>query len=225
MWKEVSVIHGRLLIRSTPPTLTPPCTFCSTLLGAITGTVRIDDGEALVASKIKVGYLKQTAVSGSTKTVKDEAASEMAEINSAKEWMNRLEQRIAEGDSSEKTLNELAAAQERFANAGGWTQDQDVDLVLKGLGFQPSDSERLCSDFSGGWKMRIALAKLLLSQPDLLMLDEPSNHLVRFLRFLVMFVYACCHYSFSVPFLCTYRTLVHEIGWLHIYPTIKDPYC
>ncbi|KAL7444418.1 hypothetical protein ACHAXM_012020 [Skeletonema potamos] len=177
MWKEVSVIHGRLLIRSTPPTLTPPCTFCSTLLGAITGTVRIDDGEALVASKIKVGYLKQTAVSGSTKTVKDEAASEMAEINSAKEWMNRLEQRIAEGDSSEKTLNELAAAQERFANAGGWTQDQDVDLVLKGLGFQPSDSERLCSDFSGGWKMRIALAKLLLSQPDLLMLDEPSNHL------------------------------------------------
>eukprot|EP00986_Skeletonema_menzelii_P003637 scaffold1151_cov144-Skeletonema_menzelii.AAC.4 len=84
----------------------------STLLGAITGSVRIDDGQALVASKVKVGYLKQTAVSGSTKTVKDEAASEMEEINSAKQWMNQ-----------------------------------------------------------------IGLAKLLLSKPDLLLLDEPSNHL------------------------------------------------
>ena len=149
----------------------------STLLGAITGTVRIDDGEALVASKVKVGYLKQTAVSGSTKTVKDEAASEMEEINSAKQWMDQIEQKIAEGDSSEKTLNDLAAAQERFANAGGWTQDQDVDLVLKGLGFLPTDSDRLCSDFSGGWKMRIGLAKLLLSKPDLLLLDEPFANL------------------------------------------------
>jgi ABC-type dipeptide/oligopeptide/nickel transport system ATPase subunit len=224
MWKEVSITHTEDS-HFDPPTLTPSCTSCSTLLGAITGSVRIDDGEALVASKVKVGYLKQTAVSGSTKTVKDEAASEMAEINSAKEWMNQLEQRIAEGDSSEKTLNELAAAQERFANAGGWTQDQDVDLVLKGLGFQPSDSDRLCSDFSGGWKMRIALAKLLLSQPDLLMLDEPSNHLVRFSGF------ACLVCLYLLPLLICplslylYRTLVHEIGWLHIYPTIKDLYC
>ena len=135
----------------------------STLLGAITGTVRIDDGEALVGSKVKVGYLKQTAVSGSKKTVKDEAASEMEEINSAKKLMDQLEQKIADGDNSEKTLNDLATAQERFANAGGWTQDQDVDVVLKGLGFQPSDSDRLCSDFSGGWKMRIGVLKFYVS--------------------------------------------------------------
>jgi ATPase subunit of ABC transporter with duplicated ATPase domains len=101
----------------------------------------------------------------------------MEEINAAKEWMNQLEQQIAQGDNSDKILNDLSTAQERFANAGGWTQDQDVDVVLKGLGFQPSDSDRLCSDFSGGWQMRIALARLLLSQPDLLLLDEPSNHL------------------------------------------------
>jgi len=127
-------------------------------------------------------------VSGSTKTVKDEAASEMEEINSAKRWMNQLEQKIAEGDSSDKTLNDLATAQERFASAGGWTQDQDVDVVLKGLGFLPTDSDRLCSDFSGGWKMRIGLAKLLLSKPDLLLLDEPSNHLV-----------SCCSIHSHVP--------------------------
>jgi ATPase subunit of ABC transporter with duplicated ATPase domains len=149
----------------------------STLLGAITGSVRIDDGKALVASKTKVGYLKQTAVSGSTKTVREEAASEMEEINSVKRQLDELESKISNGDSSEKTLNGLAKAQDRFEDVGGWTQDQDVDQVLKGLGFQPFDSDRLCSDFSGGWQMRIALARLLLSRPDLLLLDEPSNHL------------------------------------------------
>ena len=161
--------------------MSPLCT--SQLLGAITGSVRIDEGEALVASKVRVGYLKQTAVSGSTKTVREEAASEMTEINAAKQRMEELELKIADGDSSEKTLNDLAKAQARFEDVGGWTQEQDVDQVLKGLGFQPSDSDRLCSDFSGGWQMRIALARLLLSQPDLLLLDEPSNHLDRLVTF------------------------------------------
>lgn len=147
------------------------------MLGAITGSVIIDEGDALVGSKVNVGYLKQTAVSGSTKTVREEAASEMAEINNAKTRMDKLEAAIANGDASEKTLNNLAKAQSRFEDVGGWTQEQDVDQVLKGLGFQPTDSDRLCSDFSGGWQMRIALARLLLSQPDLLLLDEPSNHL------------------------------------------------
>ena len=130
-----------------------------------------------MANKVKVGYLKQTAVSGSTKTVREEAASEMYEINNARLRMQKLEEQIANGDSSEKTLNDLSKAQSRFEDVGGWTQDQDVDQVLKGLGFQPLDSNRPVADFSGGWQMRIALARLLLSQPDLLLLDEPSNHL------------------------------------------------
>ena len=130
-----------------------------------------------MANKVKVGYLKQTAVSGSAKTVREEAASEMYEINNARLRMQKLEEQIANGDSSEKTLNDLSKAQSRFEDIGGWTQDQDVDQVLKGLGFQPLDSNRPVADFSGGWQMRIALARLLLSQPDLLLLDEPSNHL------------------------------------------------
>jgi len=91
--------------------------------------------------------------------------------------MNELEEQISNGDASDKVLNDLAKAQSRYEDVGGWTQDQDVDQVLKGLGFLPSDSDRSVADFSGGWQMRIALARLLLSKPDLLLLDEPSNHL------------------------------------------------
>jgi len=147
------------------------------LLGAITGAVRMDGGRALVGPRVRVGYLKQTAVSGSARTAGEEAASEMEEINRARSEMGRLEGAIAGGDTSERTMNALASANEEFTNAGGWTQEQEVDGVLGGLGFEPRDSSRLCSDFSGGWQMRIALARLLLSKPTLLLLDEPSNHL------------------------------------------------
>ena len=116
-------------------------------------------------------------MSGSTKTVREEASSEMEEINNAKLLMDKLEEQISNGDSSEEVLNDLAKAQSRYEDVGGWTQDQDVDQVLKGLGFLPTDSKRSVADFSGGWQMRIALARLLLSKPDLLLLDEPSNHL------------------------------------------------
>jgi len=101
----------------------------------------------------------------------------MIEINTARARMERAEVAIAGGDTSDDMLNELEAATEEFGNAGGWVQEQEVDSVLRGLGFTPADSDRLCSDFSGGWQMRIALARLLLSKPTLLLLDEPSNHL------------------------------------------------
>lgn len=91
--------------------------------------------------------------------------------------MEIAEKAITEGDTSEKMLQMLDDATTAFTAAGGWTQEQEVSLVLQGLGFQPEDSNRLCSEFSGGWQMRIGLARLLLSKPNLLLLDEPSNHL------------------------------------------------
>jgi ATPase subunit of ABC transporter with duplicated ATPase domains len=137
----------------------------------------MDKGKALVAPKVRVGYLKQSAVSGSTKTVAQEAQSEMTLIENARERLRLVSVKVEAGDFSDETLNEMGDAQEEFEQVGGYEQEQMVDSVLKGLGFEPEDSDRLCSDFSGGWQMRIALARLLLSKPTLLLLDEPSNHL------------------------------------------------
>jgi ATP-binding cassette subfamily F protein 3 len=149
----------------------------STLLGALTGTVRMDEGVALVAPKIDVGYLRQTSVSGSIRTVFEESASEMKEINEAKARMEEAEGAISAGDTSDAMLKKLDKATNDFSNAGGWNQEQTVANILTGLGFQNEDMSRLCSEFSGGWQMRIGLARLLLSKPTLLLLDEPSNHL------------------------------------------------
>lgn len=149
----------------------------STLLGAITGTVRMDTGAAYVHSNIRVGYLRQSAVSGSTRTVYEEAKSEMTLIEDARAKLESATKIVEDGDYSEEALNELAEAEEEFQTQGGYEQEQMVDSVLKGLGFEPEDSDELCADFSGGWQMRIALARLLLSKPSLLLLDEPSNHL------------------------------------------------
>ena len=101
----------------------------------------------------------------------------MVGIQAARIAVDEAIAKIENGDTSEKTLIELDDANKAFENAGGYTLESKVENVLRGLGFRDGDSNRLCSEFSGGWQMRIGLAKLLLSSPTLLLLDEPSNHL------------------------------------------------
>ena len=153
----------------------------STLLRALTGTggelVSLRDGEIAVAKKSRMGYLEQKGVSGSTMTVREEVSSRMDRLAAATKGLEIAEKKVAEGDTSDEALAELSDASVEFEAAGGYTVEQKIANVLKGLGFVESDNDRKCSEFSGGWQMRIALARLLLSEPDLLILDEPTNHL------------------------------------------------
>ena len=153
----------------------------STLLKALTNTggemVSIRDGEIVIAKDARLGYLEQKGVSGSTRSVRDEVTSRMDRYTRAVNRMKVAEKVVEDGDYSDDALQELADASVEFEAAGGYTIEQKIANVLKGLGFIESDYDRKCSEFSGGWQMRIALARLLLSESDLLVLDEPTNHL------------------------------------------------
>eukprot|EP01035_Chromulina_nebulosa_P018980 gene18980-24792_t len=153
----------------------------STLLKAITSTggeiLSIREGTIEINKKARLGYLEQKGVSGSTKTVREEVSSRMERLVLATKNLERLEQLVSEGRVDDEVLTQLSEAQGEFEAAGGYNVEQKISLVLKGLGFVENDYDKLCSEFSGGWQMRIALARLLLSEPDLLLLDEPTNHL------------------------------------------------
>ncbi|GAB5357864.1 hypothetical protein AAMO2058_000411400 [Amorphochlora amoebiformis] len=148
----------------------------STLLKILTGELLPTDGIVRVDPKASVGYLKQTAVSGSTRTVGEEVRSQMNRLNQAKKNLDEAEKSIKHDPSGQNILM-FEEAQTAFEQLGGYTVEGRVSRVLAGLGFSQSDHERPCSDFSGGWQMRIALARTLLSDPNLLILDEPTNHL------------------------------------------------
>lgn len=153
----------------------------STLLKALTGTggkmVNIREGDVTLAKSMRMGYLEQKGVSGSTLTVREEVKSRMERLAAATVIYEAAEARLTNGDTSEEALEEFETASTEFEAAGGYTVDQKIGSVLKGLGFLEDDYDRSCAEFSGGWQMRIALARLLLSEPEVLILDEPTNHL------------------------------------------------
>ncbi len=140
-----------------------------------------DSGAILKPSALTVGYLPQDGLTHSGRTVFDEAASAFGDLLAMKAEMHALEERL--GDSAipetehETMLVRYADLQERFRHGDGYSIEIKTATVLQGLGFRTSDFERPTDTFSGGWQMRLALAKLLLGQPNLLLLDEPTNHL------------------------------------------------
>mmetsp|Transcript_20155 Transcript_20155/g.30306 ORF Transcript_20155/g.30306 Transcript_20155/m.30306 type:complete len:725 (+) Transcript_20155:50-2224(+) len=152
----------------------------STLLKAIMEEIPYD-GTVTIGTTQKVGYLQQTAVAGSTKTVFDEAASAMAEIANAREALERAEERLAaSSEPSDKDLQTLDKARQQYERVGGYQQEQEVASMLKGLGF--TNLTQRCDELSGGWQMRVSFARMLLSKPSLCLMDEPGNHLDRSAR-------------------------------------------
>lgn len=154
----------------------------STMLKILAGVNQNFKGSVTGPSGMTVGYLPQVMQVSDRRTVREEASQAFAhifELQSEIEEMNRqLETRTDyESDSYAKLIDDFTHAHERLAMTEGRNFEGDVEKTLLGLGFKRSDLDRPTNEFSGGWRMRIELAKLLLLNPDVLLLDEPTNHL------------------------------------------------
>ena len=153
----------------------------TTLLKIIMGIDAPDAGSITFAKDVNVGYLEQETKLASDVPVIDEVMNAAHEIQELGRRAEELQLKIAEvgetGDVPEALLNEYGRVQDRFEGLGGYELESNARQILAGLGFPVEDFQKPCREFSGGWQMRIALAKLFLRHPDLLLLDEPTNHL------------------------------------------------
>ena len=154
----------------------------STLLKIIAGEMSPQEGNVVRPAHFTLGYLHQDMLLPKGKTVLDETLTAFDEVNELEKQLRKIEAELGvredyESDAYHHLIVEMSDLTEHLHHLGSHTTQADAEKVLGGLGFQASDMLRLTDEFSGGWKMRIELAKMLLRQPDLLLLDEPTNHL------------------------------------------------
>jgi len=154
----------------------------STLLKIIAGEMTPHEGDVIVPAHFTLGYLHQDMLLPKGKTVIEETMTAFAEIIALEKELQDVGEALAtrddyESDDYAKLIERMGDLTEHLHHMGSATTQADAEKVLGGLGFKASDVDRLTDEFSGGWQMRIELAKMLLRQPDLLLLDEPTNHL------------------------------------------------
>lgn len=154
----------------------------STLLRIISGEQEYDKGQIATDKEITIGFLKQDIDFTKGKTVLEESYEAFTEIKSLEKKQEKITHLLAErtdyeSDSYHQLIVDLNELQHQYEVIGGYNYQGDTERILKGLGFRQEDFEMLTETFSGGWRMRIELAKLLLQNNDVLLLDEPTNHL------------------------------------------------
>src|SRR5512146_112610 len=153
----------------------------STLLKVLAGLETLDYGSMTVMKGTTAGYLPQDGLNLSGRSVFQECMSVFDEVRDMEREMESLTGRMAEVDHTSAEYEQIADRyhhlQGQFAAHDGYALEAQVGTVLTGLGFRKEDWSRRTEEFSGGWQMRVAMAKLLLQKPNLLLLDEPTNHL------------------------------------------------
>ncbi len=201
----------------------------STMLKIIAGLQAPTSGSVAVPQDITVGYLPQQMVLSDTLTLRQETRKAFSHIDEMHRRLDSLNNQLAERDDYEspqyqKIIDELTTLTERIAIEESDNQEAEMEKTLIGLGFSREDFDRPTSEFSGGWRMRVELAKLLLSHPDVLLLDEPTNHLdiesIQWLeRFLVARAKALVLVSHDRAFLdnVTNRTIEISLGKIYDY--------
>ena len=154
----------------------------STLLKILCGLQQPTSGVVSVPNDTTIGYLPQVMILQDNTTVRQEAQKAFADITKLKARIDKMNQQLAErtdyeSDEYMALVEKFTQEHERYMMMGAENYEAEIERTLVGLGFQRSDFERPTSEFSGGWRMRIELAKILLQKPDVLLLDEPTNHL------------------------------------------------
>ncbi|HXG01575.1 MAG TPA: ABC-F family ATP-binding cassette domain-containing protein, partial [Bacteroidota bacterium] len=154
----------------------------TTLLKVLLGEVRPDEGEVARAKYVTVGYLPQEGMHVEGRTLYEEAETAFADVIETRRRLDQIHERMAEiADHESEEFRDLlelyGELQHKLEDSDAFRMKMKIEKVLLGLGFSVDDLSRQTAEFSGGWQMRIALAKLLLTQPSLLLLDEPTNHL------------------------------------------------